>query len=160
VNFDDDNGDHQPDAVDWNDQGWPFNENKIIENDADVLDQAPLHIYAFGAGLSDSMHVYLRAGSLEDARSIHVFPFLSAGTDSILGGIGSRACLKFQGPPCVVPGARELTEADIPAWISRDSDAYFGVEGLLFRDTNPAPSQAHRHFDGYVDLTLEVRDGN
>ena len=150
VNFDDDNGDRQPDAVDWNDQGRPFNENKVIESDEDLYDLAPLRIMAFGQGLTETMRVYLRANTLEDAQSIHVFPYYGAGATSILGGIGNRA----------VGGVAEATEADITDWISRDYEVYFGVEGLLFRETNTAAAQAHRRFDGYVDLTLEVRDSD
>ncbi len=123
VNFDDDDGDGRPDAVDWNDQGRPSDENAVVENDRDVRDLAAMRISPLGAGFTPGLRVYLRAGSVEDAESIHVFPYLAPGATAVLGGVGTRA-----------GGKEAATEADVTAWVSPTSDAHFGVEGLLFRN--------------------------
>lgn len=147
VNFDDDDGNRQPDAVSFNDQGRPLGENFVIENDADLYDIAPVVIKGLGPEFNPgSMTVYLATGSKEDAQSIHVFPALTPGTSSILGDLGDR----------VVGGAPALELADITAFVSQDSDTYFGVEGLVFR--NPTGALPLR-FDGTVDLYLVVYEG-
>ncbi len=150
VNFDDDNSNGQPDAVNWNDQGRPFGENRTIENAQDVLDQSPLVIRALGAGYNPTtMRVYLRTASVEDAQSIHVFPALTAGTQAVLGDLGTR----------VVGGTAAATRADITSYVSATSDATFGVEGMNFRYVG-AGVPAHHQFDGYIDLTLEVEQNS
>src|SRR5262249_7996225 len=59
VNHDDNNGDHKPDAVDFRDDGHPYNENFTIENDADAAQLAPLVIRKTGP-LPPNTRVFLR----------------------------------------------------------------------------------------------------
>jgi hypothetical protein len=151
VNFAGDGNDGQPNAVNWNDQGRPFNENKTIKNTAYASELAPVVIGALGPGFDpNAMQVFLKTADLEQAEAIHVYPGFDPGTQAVLGGIGDRAlCGSTSCPP-------EPTEADITAWVSPTANTTFGVEGLLFRNVG-AGVPAYQQFNGYVDLSLEVR---
>jgi hypothetical protein len=145
VNFDDDNRDGNPDAVNFNDAGVPFNENRVIENAADAQDLAPLVIKALGPAFTPDMRVVLSAGSVEDAQSIHVFPSLTPGTTAILGSLGTR-----------IGGAAAATSVDITSFVSATQDVTFGVEGMFFRNLSANPLLA---FDGQIDLSVQVFQG-
>jgi hypothetical protein len=150
VNFDDDNNDGQPDAVNFDDTGRPFGENKVIENAADAADLAPLVIKPLGRCLLPGMKVYLKVASVEDAQSIHVFPSLNVGATAILGDVGDR----------VSGGAQAATETEITSLVNcQQQSTTLGVEGMYFRYLSGPGVPNYKAFDGYVDFTLEVRGG-
>lgn len=140
------------DALHINDSGVPGNEDLNIDNAADEADITPFVIRKIMNVLPPSFKVFLKAGSLEDIQSVHVFKKIQAGEAAIWGGLGSR----IGNPP--VP-----TEIDITQYVNPADAAYlgdgagnvqFGLEGLFFRNTGTTNT-----FDGVVNFTLEVRDG-
>ncbi|HXG13257.1 MAG TPA: protein-arginine deiminase family protein [Gemmataceae bacterium] len=146
VNHDDNNGDRRPDAIDFNNNGVPFNEDKRIDTGGDVQDIAPLVIRATGPLPADSK-VFLRLESVEDAQSVHIFKAIAAGETAILGDIGAR----------VAGGAQAPTEVEITSFLNPNQDTTFGLEGMFYRYTgNFVPLELH--FDGFIDIFLELRD--
>lgn len=140
------------DALHINDDGDPGNEDLVIDNAADVPDITPFIIRKITDFFPATFHVFLKAGSLEDIQSIHVFKKILAGETAIWGGLGSRT-----------GGAPIPTEIDITQWVNPSSPTYqgdpagnvtFGLEGLFFRNTGVLNT-----FDGVVQFTLELRDG-
>jgi hypothetical protein len=148
VNFDrdgnrvDSHGRPLPDAIAFDDKGRPVNEDKKIDNAADVPDITPLLVRQIGA-LPAGVTVFLKAAEEEDIESIHVYKKIAPGETAIWGGIGDRT-----------GGKAEPLEEDITKFVNTTEDSTFGIEGLFFRNlgTNPA-----NKFDGVIDLTLEVR---
>lgn len=139
VNVDDDDADYRPDAVSFDAQGAPTDEDLVIENDADVEDIAPVLIPKLGASLPSNARLVLRAETASQIRGVHVFPQRRAGATAFWGGLTAAAPLS----------AREVVVTDM---VRPDADNEFGVEGLLFRnlgDRNP--------YEGFLDLTLALQ---
>ncbi|MBK6799533.1 MAG: hypothetical protein IPG76_22870 [Acidobacteria bacterium] len=142
------------DAIHFDDTGAPVLEDKRIDNSDDARDITPLVIRKIMDSIPASAHVF-EAASLEDIQSIHVFKRIQAGETSIWGGVGNR----------VEGGAAEPLEIEITDWVNPASSNYqgdisgattFGIEGLFFRSLGLSPVN---QFDGVVNLTLEVREG-
>lgn len=148
-NYDDDDLDGHPDAVNINDQGRPFNEDRDVDNAADLLDLAPVVVKALGPGFTVGMRAFFYVPTKEDAQSVHVFPY-GVGWPALMGGLGDRLT---GGTP-----AAQLVE--ITPFVSATTDSYFGVESMFFRNTyvNPTTGQALT-FDGAVDLFVVVFQG-
>jgi hypothetical protein len=142
VNYTDANRDGIPDAVSFDDDGKPVNEQKTIVNAADAQQIAPVVIRALGK-LPAGAKVFLKAADEQEIQSIHVYKKIAAGETAIWGGLGDR----------VAGGAPEPLEKDITAYVSETADTTFGVEGLFFRNTG-----AINTYNGMLDLTLELRD--
>jgi len=142
VNHTDANRDGVPDAVSFDDDGKPVNEQKVIVNAVGARQIAPLVIRALGK-LPAGAKVFLKAANEQEIESIHVYKKIAAGETAVWGGLGDR----------VAGAAAEPLEKDITSFVSETADTTFGIEGLFFRNTgtiNP--------FDGFIDLTLELRD--
>lgn len=144
-----------PDAIHFDDSGNPVNEDYVIENADDEKDIAPLVIRKIQDSIPSGYKVYLKAAQLEDIQRIHVYKKIEAdpANTAIWGSMTGGA------PPL---------EIDITKWVNPSDpdfqgdastgDTTFGIEGLCFRwQGGDAPAQLR--FDGYVDLTVELRDG-
>lgn len=143
-----------PDALGFNDNGEPINEQTTIANAADALDITPVVLRGLGTGLPAGVRVFLKVPNLEDIQSIHLYKRIASGEAVIWGGVGSRVT----GNPAQ-PLEKDITDLVDPtsatfAGVMPSGDVTFGLEGLFFRNTgvtNP--------FDGDVDITLEFRSG-
>jgi hypothetical protein len=143
VNFDDDDNNDQPDAVNFNDSGAPFGENFVIENAADAQELAPVVIRALGPTWNPAVHrVWLHVASVEDIQSIHIFPSNAPGTTAIAGGLGTR-----------IGGATPAQYIDVTSLVSATMDRTFYVEGMFFRHLGSNPANS---FDGFVDIAAEI----
>ena len=161
VNFDRDGsrtagGEPRPDAIHFSDWGIAEDEDYVIENSDDVEDIAPLVIRKIQPEIPEGWKVYLKVAEQEDIQRIHVYKKIEAdaGNTAIWG---------------TMSGAAPATELDITCWVDPDDasfqgdmatgDATFGIEGLCFRnqgnDVDPL-----LEFDGYIDFTLELRNGS
>jgi hypothetical protein len=144
VNYVDSTGTGRNNAVSFDDQGRPVNENKVILNEAYAEQLAPLVIKAMGPGLTPKMRAYVGIATQEQAQSAHFYPSLKPGTEAIGGGLGDR-----------VPGQKPESQViDVTPYVSQDNDEVMGVEGMFFRNLN----LGNKHFEGYEDLTLFVVD--
>jgi len=146
-------GNRISDTVHFNNAGRPEQEENTIGHADDEADITPIVIRNLGHSLPPGFSLWLRAGSKEDAQSFHLFKKIQSGETSIWGGLGDRT------------GAAAIPETvDITAWADPAAgtfsgatpadDAIFGLEGLLFRSVGIT---ARNQFDGYVDITLELR---
>ena len=144
-----------PDAIHFDRSGRPVLEDFKIENRQDELDIAPLVIRKIADVIPSGYRVFLRAAEPEDVRRIHVFTSISSDPENL--AIWGRAT--GESPPL---------EIDITRWVNPASpsfqgdvvtgDTTFGIEGLFFRNVGPdVPDQLQ--FDGFIDLTLELRKG-
>lgn len=116
VNYDDDESDQKPDAIDFDNKGRPINENLVIENAADAKDITELVVRIRGLEPGDVKQVKLRASGLEQARGFHLFPQIAAGVAKIWGG----------------PLETDV-EKDITQYVKIPGDTTLGIEGLFFR---------------------------
>ena len=133
-----------PDAVHFDDDGDPVEEDGKIDNAADENDIAPLVVRTrnFDAATCD---LFLVASEREDIQSIHVFPEIKAGVAKIWGSLGDR-----------LGGTPEPMEVQIDDYVPATGDVTFGIEGMFHR--YPSGWEANE-FDGYVDIALELRQG-
>lgn len=163
VNFDRDGsrtngGEPIPDAIHFDDTGVPVMEDFFIEDTLgrdDEKDIAPLVIRKIDSPIFNKYKLYLKVGEQEDIQRIHIYKKIEA--DSVNRAIWGA-----------MTGPQPPLEIDITQWIDPSNTNYqgnvvtgdttFGIEGLCFRfqGTN-APSELK--FDGYIDLTLELREG-
>jgi len=165
VNFDRDGtntygGLPAPDAIHFDDNGDPCNENYYIDNEDDELDIAPLVVREIRTRLPAGWKVYLKAAELEDVYRIHVYKKIEASDENKV--IWGTRTITADSPP-------HDQEVEVTQWVDQfgsefqgsavTGDSTFGIEGLSFRyeGANVLPT---KHFDGYIDLTLELRCGN
>jgi hypothetical protein len=152
ANVDDDNGDDRSDALHVGDVPGTvtFQENGIVENDADALDIAWVRIPALGASYTPGMQVWIfleNESIASDAQSVHVYGWTEgtgAGMVSLLGGLGDR----------VSGGTRVYPWAEITPYVSATVDGWLGIEGMFFKNNMTAATA----FDGTVDLFMGVWD--
>jgi len=163
VNFDRDGdntsatGEPRPDAVHFDDRGDPVDEDYVIENAEDEEDIAELVIRSISHEIPDAWKVWLTVPEQEDIQRIHVYKKIEAdpANTAIWGTMSGGGA-----PP------PDDVELDITEWVDPASpdfqgdasgDCTFGIEGLCFRNTGAGVLT--NHFDGEIDLTIELRDG-
>ena len=146
VNFDNDGSGTTPDAIDINNSGSPVSESFTIDSGGDTSDIAKL---AYGDPGSDPLptdaQVFLKAVEAEDPQSFHLYKKIASGETSIWGSRTGSAPIEFDITPYVNPGSGSFQGGS--------GVINLGLEGLLFRNTASGPLA----FDGYIDLTMEVR---
>jgi hypothetical protein len=156
VNFDDDDGDLEPDSVKFKDDGKPAEVNRTIDGVDDIEDITPLIIRKYGPDMPAAVSVFLKVPSKEDIQSIHLYPKRKDGESAIWGSLGDR-----------IGGSAEDLEMDISLWVNpnysgyigetnADGDHEFGIEGLFFRfiGLHVIPEL---EFDGEIDVQMEFR---
>jgi hypothetical protein len=145
----------RPDAIHFEDDGSAADEDYVIENTDDEKDIASLVIRKIGSEIPYGWKVYLKVAELEDIQRIHVYKKIKAeAANTAIWG--------------TMTGAAPATELDITQWVdpngtnfqgdATSGDATFGIEGLCFRNDGIS-GPASQRFDGYIDLTIELRDG-
>lgn len=143
---DDGSGNPIPDAIHFNDDGNPVEEDYRVENDEDVLDLAPIVVRGPGVDMPSGLQFFLKFPEPSDVEMIHLFKARAAGETAVLGSATRSS---------------PATEIDITNWLNRSSPDYLGdaegavtlgVEGLFFKNVGVV-----NHFRGYFDLALEVR---
>lgn len=131
-----------PDGIYFNDAGTGEYEDTSIMSAGDIKDIMPLKIRSLGASLPAGMSVWLKASSLQDIKSVHIYSSMVAGQKPIWGGL-------TESNPAI----------DITSYVNTNtsSDKTFGVEGILF-ENDGSLMPAVPAFNGLVTLTLELRD--
>jgi hypothetical protein len=140
VNVDDDDGDASSDSVEYDADEDVVLVDAVI-NAGDAPDITPLVIRRTG-NLNGRL-IFLRAGSLDQIRAVHVFRRIAEGEASIWGG------------------PNEVNdEIDVTAMVSPTADTMFGLEGLKYRlvANGVAGFTPDMLFDGFIQLTLVCKD--
>ena len=149
-----------PDAIHFDDDGGPCNENYFIDNEDDELDIAPLLIREIQTRLPAGWKVYLKAAEIDDIYNVHVYKKIEASEEN--KAIWGSKIISDESPPMT-------QEIEVTQWVDQfgtnfqgstvTGDSTFGIEGLSFR-YDGADVLPTKHFDGYIDLTLELRCGD
>src|SRR5262249_48679507 len=95
---------------------------------------------ALGVPLAADQSVWLHMPQLQDRQSVHIFHWNGVGADYLWGNLGTR-----------IGGVAPDEWVDITPYVSATDDAWFGVEGMFFRNTGPV-----NNFDGYIDVKAEL----
>jgi hypothetical protein len=133
-----------PDAIEFDDNGNPVNEDWVVDNPTDAMDLAPLLIQPIGP-LPTNWTVFLKVPNVDDRRRFHLFKQILAGQTAIWGAATTSA------PQGVATGP----EVEITRWVQPSSPDYLGLsivmglEGLFLAGMD--------NFNGLITLMLEVR---
>jgi len=140
VNYDDDDGNSQPDAINFTSMGQPTGEDTDIDNAADTADIASLILRATGP--TENVQFFFRMAA-DDLKAVHLFRERLAGEAIIWGGWGAHG------------GESGVKERDITTVVRPTTDLDVGIESLFFRGQNHnLPGGGMYEFDGEVDVEL------
>ncbi len=143
TNYDDDDTDLKSDAIQFDDEGNPIDEDTDIEA-TDVSDIG--HLIVKATGVKDNLQFFLRMDA-DDLKAVHIFEERQASKPKVWGGWGDHN------------GDMGVQVKDITAQVKKDADVDLGIESLFLRgQKHDLPAGGTYEFDGEVDVELVVQN--
>ncbi len=140
VNCDDDDQDKKSDSAEYD----RLEQSVIVDDSINIGDAGDITPIVIGPVGDLAVHsIWLKVGSLEQIRAIHVFETIAEGTTAFWGG----------------PTETRL-EIDISGFVSETESTTLGIEGLKYRlvANGVAGFTQSMLFDGFVQIEVECRD--